>query len=113
MADDQHYLSVGPWDGDYDGDVFEIDHPPSCPLDEISDDTDDWPVFGMGCHVGQLVDDCGIDTWFQHADDPAADEQHEHVGPGRHPIEAWSVRYHSYEGPDEYDAGLALTEVTS
>jgi hypothetical protein len=111
MNDDQHYLSVGPWEGDYD-DVFEVEHPPSCPLDDIGEDPDGFPIMAMGCPVGHLEQECGLEEFFQHADDPKRDESHDHVTTGRHAIESWEIRYRNYEYPDEYDSGLALSEVT-
>lgn len=110
MSESQHYLIVGCWTGDYD-DVFDVEHPQSCPVVEICDDPDGFPITTMGCHVGHLVDSDGIGEYFRHSHDPDRDKFHIDVPPGRHAIEAWAVRHRSYEGPDEYDAGLELTEV--
>ena len=109
-----HWLIVKEWNDDPDfGDLFEIAHHPACPTEQRLP----WPdIVWEGhsywvhtCIFQQMVDDAGIDSYFQHREDPAPSEYcHERVDPGRWLIKPWFETYHGHEG-DEYDAGLRLS----
>jgi hypothetical protein len=117
-----HWLIVkewGPPDWRYDledwqDDLLDIEHHPDCPTEHRLP----WPdIVWEGhsywvhtCIFQQMVDDAGIDSYFQHRDDPAPSEAYrERVAPGRWPIEPWFETYHGHEG-DEYDAGLRVSQ---
>ena len=111
-----HWLIVKEWaPGDcseLQDDLFEIEHHPDCPTEHRLPWPDiEWEGHGYwahGCIFQQMVDDAGIDGYFQHRDDPARDTYYaERVDPGRWLIEPWFETYHRLEG-NEYDAGLRL-----
>jgi hypothetical protein len=109
-----HWLVVKEWDPDSDDSPFEIEHHPDCPTElssrYSSEDDPDFTYETHDCIFQQMVDDMGIDSYFQHRDDPAKDDPYtERVAPGRWPIEYWEVEYRGCEST-EYDAGLRLVE---
>jgi hypothetical protein len=110
-----HWLVVDGW-RDYDcselaGDLFDIEHHLECPSKWHVDP--EFPDITYGIHdciFQQMVDDVGIESYFQHRDDPGKDNPYtERVAPGRWPIETWFETYHCHEG-NEYDAGLRLVD---
>jgi len=99
-----HWLIVKEWDADED-DLFDVEHHPDCPT-EVADSS--YTVHT--CVVGEMIADAGLESYFQHRDDPAPNTAYaERVVPGRWPIEPWFETYHGHEG-DEYDAGLRIPE---
>lgn len=116
-----HWLLVEEWDPDDPDadDLFEIEHHPDCPTEQVGptrhyvmDGIEADPDFTYethSCIFQQMVDDAGIDSYFQHREDTRLDVGHpERVDPGRWLIEPWFETYHGPEG-DEYDAGLRLS----
>ncbi len=111
-----HWLVVeewGPVDYARSDDLFDIEHHPDCPTEIVRPEDscmEDFTYWAHDCIFQQMVDDMGIDSYFQHRDDLAVDNPYaERVAPGRWPIEPWFETYHRHEG-NEYDAGLRLVD---
>jgi hypothetical protein len=120
VPDLPHWLIVNEWhSSDYGfgltDDLFDIEHHPDCPTELVEGwaptTSPDAAYETHGCIFQQMVDDMGIDSYFQHRDDPALDEWFtERVAPGRWLIEPWFETYYGHEG-NEYDSGLRLATV--
>jgi hypothetical protein len=116
-----HWLTVKEWGSDRihpdnDDDLFEIEHHPDCPTELVSPEDscmEDFTYETHSCIFQQMVNDMGIDSYFQHRDDPIKNDPYsERVAPGRWPIEPWFETYYGHEG-NEYDAGLRVVKETN
>ena len=108
MPELPHWLIVKEWDADED-ELLDVEHHPDCPTEIREEEPNTYTVYT--CVVEEMIADSGLESYFQHRDDPAPNEHYaERVAPGRWPIEPWSETYHGFEG-DEYDAGLRLTNI--
>jgi len=104
-----HWLIVKEWDADEDAELFDVEHHSDCPTEVRGEEPNTYTAHT--CPVAEMIEDSGLDGYFQHRDDPACDEWYvERVPPGRWPIEPWSETHHYFESPDEYDAGLRVVE---
>lgn len=102
-------------DFDDDGDHFDVEHTPLCPVETREKLPDEGEYEAVVCPMQQLIDDCGIGGWFVHADAPAEERLHHsntraEVSVGRHAIKAWFI---AAGIESEFEAGIDLIDAAS
>jgi len=104
----EHWLVVAKWADHPDADLFEVEHHPDCPVEDVGLENEPAQYQTYACTVGRMESDAGLDSYFQHADDKRADMSYtDRVSPGRHRIEPWFKTHHGHEYI-EYDSGLRV-----